>query len=32
VTRRQNMANQRGVICLPVARELRPVVVSEIPF
>jgi len=26
------MANQRGVICLPVARELRPVVVSEIPF
>ncbi|HYM31820.1 MAG TPA: HNH endonuclease [Candidatus Cybelea sp.] len=31
VTPRQNMANQRGVINLPVAPELRPVV-SEIPF
>jgi hypothetical protein len=31
VTPRQNMANQRGVVSLPVAPELRPVA-SDIPF
>jgi hypothetical protein len=31
VTPRQNMANQRGVICVPVAAEFRPVM-RDIPF
>jgi hypothetical protein len=31
VTPKQNMANQRGVICMPVAPEFRPVA-SDIPF
>jgi hypothetical protein len=28
----QKLADQRGVICLPVTPDLRPVAVGEIPF